>query len=483
METTDVLVIGSGFGGATVAARLVEAGARVTLLERGPWRRTVHNADLPDDATAPLPRGARLLTHGLYGVNVARAGARLRCNRRGYLELFDGGDVTAMCTSNVGGGSHVYTAITVSLAGTGYWDGVADGVCDATLAPHYDWILARLGSHRPGSPEAMVAQLAEVLAPCPLLRPAAATAQPALGLRPGDTGADWSGCGVTGSPGGGKRTLDEALLRPAMMQGLRVESETECLAIAPAQAGAARWRVEAFDHRLGATRGFAADRVVVAAGTLNTLRLLLAARAAGSLRGLPMLGERFSGNGDVVGIWRLGHTARDLARATPCLGRVEMTDEGEGTYVVLCPLNGIGVPGLLPARLRAGVRGAVLVVGMGPDSSDGTVTLAGRALAIRFDGRQAIFRRLRAMQERIAMASGRGFLPGPARPSTAHPMGGACVADGEQRGVIDGHGQVFGHPGLFVADMAALPRATGVPPAITTAAWAGHVAAGIAAAG
>ena len=51
----DTLVIGSGFGGSVVAARLVEAGATVTLLERGPWRDTAALAAhaLPDKA--PLP--------------------------------------------------------------------------------------------------------------------------------------------------------------------------------------------------------------------------------------------------------------------------------------------------------------------------------------------------------------------------------------------------------------------------------------------
>ena len=37
----DILVIGSGFGGAVAASVLAEAGLNVTLLERGPWRDTV----------------------------------------------------------------------------------------------------------------------------------------------------------------------------------------------------------------------------------------------------------------------------------------------------------------------------------------------------------------------------------------------------------------------------------------------------------
>ncbi|HVS68680.1 MAG TPA: FAD-dependent monooxygenase, partial [Mycobacteriales bacterium] len=39
-EKTDVLVIGSGPGGAIPAYRLAAGGAKVTILERGPWLET-----------------------------------------------------------------------------------------------------------------------------------------------------------------------------------------------------------------------------------------------------------------------------------------------------------------------------------------------------------------------------------------------------------------------------------------------------------
>ncbi|MGC5032708.1 FAD-dependent oxidoreductase [Micromonospora sp. DT229] len=39
VESTDVVIIGSGFGGAIAAYHLAAGGARVTVLERGPWLR------------------------------------------------------------------------------------------------------------------------------------------------------------------------------------------------------------------------------------------------------------------------------------------------------------------------------------------------------------------------------------------------------------------------------------------------------------
>lgn len=55
---------------------------------------------------------------------------------------------------------------------------------------------------------------------------------------------------------------------------------------------------------------------------------------------------------------------------------------------------------------------------------------------------------------------------------TPHPLGGCNMADSPDRGVVDGHGQVFGHPGLHVMDGATLPRAIGLNPSRTIAALA-----------
>jgi cholesterol oxidase len=45
---------------------------------------------------------------------------------------------------------------------------------------------------------------------------------------------------------------------------------------------------------------------------------------------------------------------------------------------------------------------------------------------------------------------------------------------------VDHKGEVYGNPGLFIADASALPAAAGTPPSLTIAAWAHHVADGLA---
>ena len=53
----DYVIVGSGAGGGTLAARLAEAGMRVFLIEAGPDACTSTASRLPDDYpdTAPEP--------------------------------------------------------------------------------------------------------------------------------------------------------------------------------------------------------------------------------------------------------------------------------------------------------------------------------------------------------------------------------------------------------------------------------------------
>jgi cholesterol oxidase len=63
------------------------------------------------------------------------------------------------------------------------------------------------------------------------------------------------------------------------------------------------------------------------------------------------------------------------------------------------------------------------------------------------------------------------------RPFTVHPLGGAVLGSGESAGVIDGRGEVYGFPGLYVVDASALPASPGAPPSMSIAAWSSWVAA------
>jgi cholesterol oxidase len=59
---------------------------------------------------------------------------------------------------------------------------------------------------------------------------------------------------------------------------------------------------------------------------------------------------------------------------------------------------------------------------------------------------------------------------------TVHPLGGCSMGRDAQEGVVDVNGEVFGHPGLYVADGAVMPGPVGANPALTIAALADRFA-------
>ena len=84
------------------------------------------------------------------------------------------------------------------------------------------------------------------------------------------------------------------------------------------------------------------------------------------------------------------------------------------------------------------------------------------------------------MSGKVVTVPGRVNLMALRTPLTPHPWGGASLGADANCGVVNHRGEVFNNPGLFLADGSALPAAPGGPPALTIAAWAHHVADGIA---
>ncbi len=59
---------------------------------------------------------------------------------------------------------------------------------------------------------------------------------------------------------------------------------------------------------------------------------------------------------------------------------------------------------------------------------------------------------------------------------TVHPLGGCPMGGDRREGVVDSFGEVFGYPGMFVADGAVMPGPVGPNPSLTIAALADRFA-------
>ncbi len=268
------------------------------------------------------------------------------------------------------------------------------------------------------------------------------------------------------------------------------------------------------------------DRLVLAAGTFGTTYLLMRNRPY-----LPRLssalGSRFSSNGDVLSFLV---RARDRNRVRPLeasrgpviTSAIRLGDEhdgpgetGRGAYLedggypafVDWLVEAADMPGdtrrlarfalermraILARRPDTGLSaeisdligtdalsvGSLPLLGMGRDVPDGLLWLSGNRLDLSWKAAtsEAYFARVLATMRRVAAVLGARYVDNPMwlrkRIITAHPVGGAPMGRDRSVGVCDSYGEVFGYPGLYIADGAVMPGPVGTNPSLTIAALA-----------
>ena len=488
----DVIVIGSGFGGSVTASRLVDAGRSVLLLERGPWRDTLPVREAGISNTKPLPRDGGMMSvlRSLHAPVGPKRGLRL--NKNGYLDLWIGQGVKAVCTSGVGGGSHIWAAM-LERPAAGFWNGRAAGLDDAVMAGHYDRAVQELKGVQPPDASRVPNHTDHAWLGEDCFTPLAPGEQPPMAiLYPEQESAlqpraDERGIvrmpmdfhkehGMFGSPDGSKSTVDALYLLPAIRKGLVVKPMHEVRELV--RQGQAGYRLAVRDLDNGQDLVLSAPGIVLAAGTMNTNQLLLNSCRAGGLGALTGLGKGFGVNGDLIGSWPApGNGSRDSVPGTPAHGRVKIKGHEDAGYVILAAADTPPVPGFLYARARAKAGRAYEVVAMSQDAADGSICLDKGRMKFSFsmDGSPGYVATRRAF-EALGELSGRPPRFDAGSVVTAHPMGGCRISDDVNAGVVNGAGQVHGHPGLYLADASVFPQPVGVPPSLSIAAWASHVA-------
>ncbi|ABF89743.1 GMC oxidoreductase family protein [Myxococcus xanthus DK 1622] len=503
----DWLIIGSGFGGSVSALRLTEKGYRVMVLEKG---RRFRAPDFPKTNWA-LKRWLWMPTLGW----------------RGLFEMSFFRHVTVLSGVGVGGGSLVY-ANTLPIPRDDFFQASTWGHLAAwkeELAPHYTTARRMLGA-TPNPlrtvPDQVLQDVGTDLGRTDFQPTTVAVyfGEPGVTVKDpyfNGEGPDRTGCTACGGCMLGcrfdaKNTLDKNYLHLAERRGLALHADTEVTWVRPLPDGG--YEVEALQ---GARRffrkkvRFTAKHVVFAGGVLGTLDLLLKLKA--SPDGLPRLSDRL-GDGvrtnseALVGVVS-GRKGQDLSRGI-AIGSILHTDAQSH---------------LEPVRYSAGSGFFRLL--MAPQVSGATmlqrfVRLVG--LLVRhplrflkawfvpdFARRTMILLYMRTLEGHLRMTRSRrlglstALQEGPAPsanmpeafdlarrvadkldgypmtivsetllgiPTTAHILGGCCMGDSAETGVIDSRHRVFGHEGLYVVDGSAISANPGVNPSLTITALA-----------
>jgi cholesterol oxidase len=491
----DIVVIGSGFGGSVAANRLALAGKRVLLLERGPWRDSVPVRSMGIERRSPFPLGRKAFTHFFRSLHAGRLSLRL--NKAGMYEMVSFPGLYALAASAVGGGSTAYGGLLVPPLNKAMWLDRHPQLDPAQIERYYDKVIADMGAvrlsrehplplsiwdHFPENAGGRCRPAEQQPHVATLIPPTAAQAGALTTFGPAGVQRQYcsfDGDAFLGSPGGAKASVDFVYLAPVLDKGLTVRDLCEVTGIQRARpVDGPGYIVKLRDLTSGTTDQVHAQQVVLAAGTLNTLRLLFAgSRQLDGLAPMPALGRAFYGNGDLIAAWLNPATPVSSFRCSTTHGEF-VVDGHESHHFGVAGLAGFDTwP--IPAFVKRKLAGVFFMYAMGSDSGDASVTYANGRLESDYDYRkEPVYDDLRQAYRVISSETGNRVMA-MKKPLTPHMSGGARLGANAGQGVVDHRGEIYGNPGLYVADAAALPAAPGGPPSVAIASWAHHVADGI----
>ncbi len=348
------------------------------------------------------------------------------------------------------------------------------------------------------------------------------------------------GCGdcVTGCNYGAKNTTLMNYLPDAWNHGAEIYTE---VCVRHLERKNDQWLVhyqlvESGQEKFDAPTMFVtADIVVLAAGTLGSSEILLRSKASG-LGLSTAVGNRFTGNGDVLGftynseseINGMGfgpNKPADRAPVGPCItGVVDLRntpqvqdgmviEEGSvpGAIADFMPLmlssaavlmgkdvstnvadvveeKGRELETLIGGPYVGAMRNTQTYLVMGHDDGEGQMVLQDDRLRVNWAGvgGQPVFERINQQLLNATKPLGGTFVPNPSwsklmnqNLTSVHPLGGCVMAESAEQGVVNHKGQVFSgttgsavYDSLIVSDGSVIPLPLGINPLLTISAIA-----------
>ncbi|MCG8419959.1 MAG: GMC family oxidoreductase [Proteobacteria bacterium] len=520
-DSYDVVVIGSGFGGAIAASRLAQGGMSVAILERG---RRWQNSDFPRTIGQV---SESFWTRGKY---------------HGFLEYRAFKRIDVIQGVGVGGGSLHYFNVNLrppaAIFDRGRWP---ERISRPTMDPYYELVEQMLESQPLTPPEGrdlpnrtrafQTAGSKAGYAP-ELVNIAVHTRGARQNPRSGVVRQPCVYCGncLFGCHVNAKNTLDITYIAAAERDHaaevfpLHLVDCIEPIGRHGYRVNFRRFRAD--QPRVSEEGSVIGKRVVVAAGSLGSTELLL--RCRDHFKVLPdlspALGNWFSGNGDFL----IPGTADAAARIDPGQGPSITAKLSHSTGDNIITIEDLGIPdsflwfleGILPPRhsrvtgwiklawnyvLRsvgiAAGQGRVsdeinaLVqsgrtprflpyLGMGTDAADGQLRLVDGEIDIDWSHKNSrkMFREMEQILKQVSQAAGGRYCTSPLwrwplrKLLTAHPLGGCVLGSDPEHSVVDHRGEVWNYPGLYVVDGAIIPSALAVNPSLTIGALAERAA-------
>ncbi len=534
MSEFDAIVVGSGFGGSVTAYRLTEAGLRVCLLERGKSFPPGEFPRSPHD-TATNFWDPKHNLYGMFDIWSFSSLEAVVCSGLGGGSLIYANVLLRMpddwfVNEKADGSCEEWPVTRQKL--DKHYDRVENmiGVQEFPIGQHpYSETPKTLAVREAARQIDLEPELV------PLAITFANPNQPAVPGVPIDGGENnlhhkprytcrlVGECDI-GCNFGSKNSLDLTYLSKAKDCGAEIRTCSEVRSLERTDSG---FFVTYKRHPEGSRHTVTANRLILSAGALGTPYLLF--RNVSAFPGLSTaLGQRFCGNGDFLGLVLRAKSHENGTVSPrildPSLGPVittamRMRDKldggtGRGFYI-----EDAGYPQFvnwliddnLATEAQRGVRfllrrgwsriihspksqvgrqvsdalskglftaTSMPLLGMGREVPNGRLYLRDGYLDLDWNptASKAYFTRLNETMQSIAGKLGSSYTANPLwllnMLITVHPLGGAPMGRHPGEGVVNEYGQVFGYPGLSIADGSVLPGPVGANPSLTIAALA-----------